>query len=368
MANQEDEDEDWDTELEEAWRDDLRMLLGYYQRRIHDGEERRKVQGRFDGAVDFAVRVSWDLYQAAHPHGLFQLAVHFAVRASGLPPSGPIEIGVVLSFLCKFETALEMLRRKRFEFQDKVEALLNDIRHAVERGQRDLCRLGRWIELQRLGDDCKSDIASEMGVLLEVDPGTGVMAYFNNENAADAFTSALFQHIQAYIRHENHTEWWLSSLEWFHRALMREGEEVHRDAKSNRVPSFIDESHLVLHAVKHSARMSFRTIKEYHDEATRLWNTSRNLNGAPRAPPLHLGAIRSMHCAQTQITVTEYRDKWEIYQQSFDPPRKMIVKIRPVMNVIKTYYPRLTNGEDSGSWPYGPYDLLQAERLQQYHQ
>ena len=253
MAYQ-DEDEDWDTKLEAAWKSDLNELLGYYKRRISDGEERRKARRRFDDVEEYAIRVTWVLYEFAHPHGMFQLALHFAVRSSALPPSGPLEIGVVMSFLCKFEMALEMLRRKHFEFLDRVKTFLLDENCAFE-------DMKSWLDLQKLHSDCVGEIAESINELTEIDPQTGDAAWRSRRNNSYAFSNALFRHIQAYIRHPFHLEWWLNSLEWFHCALMREGEEVHREANNNRRLSFKDESHLVLHAVKHSARMSVRSVK-----------------------------------------------------------------------------------------------------------
>ena len=256
MAYQ-DQDEDWEGELEKAWRSDLHELLGDYKKRISDVEERRKARGRFEGVEDFAVRVTWVLYEYAQPHGLWQLAVHFAVLAAEppLPPSGPLDIGAVISFLCKFEMAFEMLRRKHFEYQDRVEKLLDDPPNCTFNDMK------IWLDLQKLPSDCVGEIVKEILELKENDPTTGEAAYRSRDNNSYAFSNALFRHIQAYIRHPLHMDWWLNSLDWFHSALMKEGEEVQREVNNNRLLSFKDASHLVLHAVKHSARMSIRSIE-----------------------------------------------------------------------------------------------------------
>ena len=224
MAYQ-DQDEDWERKLENCWRSDLMQLLDYYKNRIPDLEERRKVKSRFDNVEDFTVRVTWRLYKYAHPHGLWQLAISFAALASELPSSGPLDIGGVLSFLCKFEMALEMLRRKYFEYRERIDRLVDD-----DCALEDVIS---WLSLQKLPSDCVGEITAEIRALCEIDPLTGKAAYLSRDNGATAFYSALFRHIQAYFRHPHHTEWWLNSLNWFHRALMKEGEEVHKEAYKN---------------------------------------------------------------------------------------------------------------------------------------
>ena len=143
----EEEDDKWEEELEKAWREDLKQLLGYYQERISDREERRKARGRFEGVEDFAVRVTWSLFgSGAHPHGLWQLAIYFAVLASELPPSGSLDVDVVILFLCKFELALEVIRRKHFEYRDRVDNFLDDNCTSED--------MKSWLNLQKLPSDC----------------------------------------------------------------------------------------------------------------------------------------------------------------------------------------------------------------------
>ena len=74
--------------------------------------------------------------------------------------------------------------------------------------------------------------------------------------------------------------------------------------------------------------------------------------------------VVSTRCDTSKIGQTEYRDGTkEIYQESFDPPRKLIVNL--VRKVIKTFHAKPRNSDgDSGNWPQGPFDILHAERLQ----
>ena len=110
-------------------------------------------------------------------------------------------------------------------------------------------------------------------------------------------------------------------------------------------------------------------FQEYHGEAVELWETSKRLNGLPVACPRVIAA-KSTYCADSKIGKTVYPNGTnEIYQESIDPPRKLVVNIKMAKGVIKTFYPKPKNSDgDSGNWPDGPFDILQAERLLRYHQ
>ena len=102
-------------------------------------------------------------------------------------------------------------------------------------------------------------------------------------------------------------------------------------------------------------------FQDFHDTAANLWATSRQVNGVQRHCP-RWDAVMSTKCSQSQISQTEYRDGTkEIYQESFDPPRKLIVNLNPP-KVIKTFYAK-PRRNDTRKLPRGPFDILQAERL-----
>ena len=112
-------------------------------------------------------------------------------------------------------------------------------------------------------------------------------------------------------------------------------------------------------------------FQEYQGEAAKLWMSSKRLNGVAVAmAPIVSATVSTTYCARSKIGQTEYLNGIkEIYQESFDPPRKLVVDIKTANSVIKTFYPKPKNSDgDSGNWPDGPYDILQAERLQKYHQ
>ena len=100
-----------------------------------------------------------------------------------------------------------------------------------------------------------------------------------------------------------------------------------------------------------------------------MWDAGRRLNGLT-VDPSRARVISSSYCPKSKIGRTEYANGFkEIYTDSVDPPRKLVVDINPPKNVIKTFYPKPKNSDgDTGHWPFGPYDILLAERLQQYHQ
>ena len=317
----------WNRQRESEWRAKLGQLLGYYQCRIFDENARRKAAKRFDNALDHAIRVTWVLYACMDEQGLWQVAINFACLASGFPPSGRVDVDVAISFCNKFEMALEILRRKSYEFMSEVE--LEDY------DENAYGKIEDWLIRQRLnsveeGNSQVEDIIQKIRALMEAPSFSG--------NIEEALNKTLFMHINLPIRHPDHMSWWIQSLRWFHKALMVEGEGVQSEATTSKF-SFRDSSHLVLHAVKHGAQMSLKSIEGYYRDAV---ITRENYRAA--------GITRGN---KTEI-ITPHR-----------PPRKLaFLQESENQNVIKTYHVMTT--DDSGKWPYGPYDILKAERLDNF--
>jgi len=271
--------------------------------------------------------------------GLWQLAINFACQTSGFPPSGWVGVDVAISFCVKFEMALELMRRKSYEFMDEIE---NEEDYDHVQGHWIGNELKGWLQRQRLPPTCVGDLMQDIRAAGED----------SERNLEEAFKIAFFKHIRSPSRHPDHVTWWIQSLEWFHKALMSEGQIVQSEGKKLRF-AFNDSSHLVLHAVKHGARMKHKTIMEYFDDAVKWWERSEEVN--------------HMDLPMPHINVKTNGTKELITPQS--PPRRLVMKPKGFTSAgadiqLKTYHVR-TKG-DSGAWPNGPYDILKAERLQHF--
>ena len=320
-------------EQQKNWRSRLDEILSYYQSRISDEGARRAASNRFDNARDFAVRVTSVLHPHMDVEGLWQLAINFACLTSGFPPSGEVSVDVAMLFCNKFEMALEILRRKSYEFMDEIESEEN---YDEIQGHWIGDEIKGWLLRQRLPPDSVIDLMQEIGAAQDTEG-----------NVEEALNKALFKHIHSPIRHPDHITWWIQCLEWFHKALMSEGQIVQSEGQTPGF-SFKDSSHLVLHAVKHGARMSLKTIGQYYRDAVKWKERSEGVN----------------HPSLPMPKVILGRNGYKTLKTLDNPRRKLAM--REIVNhiLIKTYHV-MTSG-DSGNWPYGPYDILKAERLQSF--
>ena len=296
-----------------------------------------KAAKKFTMARDYAVRVTDTLYSYMDEDGLWQVAINFACLASGFPPSGRVEVDVALSFCTKFELALEILRRKSYEFMDEIEP------EGDEEISGDFSIIEDWLTQQHLdnvetGTSAVEDIMQKIRAVIE--------AATREKNFEKELNKTLFMHINFPMMHPDHASWWIQSLKWFHKALMVEGEGVQREAKKSRI-SFRDADHLVLHAVKHGAPMSLKSIGEYHRDAVKWRDRAAGVNHSSLPSP-----EVTTNGNDTIITTPDI------------PPRRLVMEMIENDTVIKTYHPKTS--EDSGKWPHGPYDIVKAERLQTF--
>ena len=246
-----------------AWKTELDDLLLHYQKRISGLEAQRRAKKKFEDVGQFALDVTSNLHKCVSPHGLWQLAIDFACKTSELPPSGWLTVEKALLFACQFEFALVWTSRKSREFEELVQN--NNYNTEAIR------TVERWLQLQKLPDDAVGDMMELFRDLTGRESNTDQYTYLSKANGVSSLKEILFCHIKTPLRHQDHMSWWIQCLEWFHHALMTEGGEVQRDAENSRL-YFQSTNHLVVHAAKHCAGMSLKTVKVSIDHLYALCN------------------------------------------------------------------------------------------------